>query len=71
MDVVQELNLFAKQLTSLGAILVMTTLIAGIYGMNFEYMPELKWTFGYPLAVGAMVVIDAWLFYKFRKAGWL
>jgi magnesium transporter len=34
-------------------------------------MPELKWTFGYPLAVGAMVVIDAWLFYKFRKAGWI
>lgn len=39
--------------------------------MNFDYMPELKWTFGYPLSVGAMVAIDAWLFYKFRKAGWL
>jgi magnesium transporter len=47
------------------------TMIAGVYGMNFEHMPELKWAFGYPLALGLMVAIDAWLFYKFRKAGWI
>jgi len=60
-----------KRLAAYAALVAVPTMIAGVYGMNFEYMPELKWTFGYPLAVGAMVAIDAWLFYKFRKAGWL
>jgi magnesium transporter len=60
-----------KRLASYAALVAVPTMIAGVYGMNFEHMPELKWTFGYPLAVGAMVAIDAWLFYKFRKAGWL
>jgi len=60
-----------KRLASYAALVAVPTMIAGVYGMNFDYMPELKWTFGYPLAVGAMVAIDAWLFYKFRKAGWL
>ena len=46
-------------------------MIAGIYGMNFEHMPELKWTFGYPMVLGVIVTIDAFLFYRFRKAGWL
>jgi magnesium transporter len=46
-------------------------MIAGIYGMNFEHMPELKWTFGYPLTIGLMAVIDGWLWSRFRKAGWL
>ena len=46
-------------------------MIAGVYGMNFEHMPELKWRFGYPLAIGMMVAIDAYLFYRFRKSGWL
>jgi len=60
-----------KRLAAYAALVAVPTMIAGVYGMNFEYMPELKWTFGYPLAVGAMVAIDGWLFYKFRKAGWL
>ena len=60
-----------KRLASYAALVAVPTMIAGVYGMNFDYMPELKWSFGYPLAVGAMVAIDAWLFYKFRKAGWL
>jgi magnesium transporter len=47
------------------------TMIAGIYGMNFRYMPELDWALGYPLAVGIMTAIDAYLFYRFRKSGWL
>jgi magnesium transporter len=46
-------------------------MIAGVYGMNFEHMPELKWAWGYPLTVGLMVAIDAYLFHRFRKAGWL
>jgi len=60
-----------KRLAAYAALVAVPTMVAGVYGMNFEYMPELKWTFGYPLAVGAMVAIDGWFFYKFRKAGWL
>ena len=47
------------------------TLIAGVYGMNFEHMPELKWLFGYPLALALMLGIDMYLHRRFRKAGWL
>ena len=46
-------------------------MIAGIYGMNFDHMPELNWYLGYPVVVGTMVAIDAYLFYRFRKTGWL
>jgi len=47
------------------------TMIAGVYGMNFEHMPELKWVWGYPLSLALMVGIDGYLFYRFRKAKWL
>ena len=49
----------------------MPTMIAGIYGMNFEHMPELKWVFGYPLSLAVMAAIDAYLWLKFRRTGWL
>ena len=39
--------------------------------MNFEFMPELKWQWGYPLSLIIMVAIDGYLFYRFRKAKWL
>jgi magnesium transporter len=39
--------------------------------MNFKHMPELSWEYGYPLAVGIMASIDSYLFYRFRKSGWL
>ncbi len=60
-----------KRLAAWGALITIPTLIAGVYGMNFEHMPELKWLFGYPFAVGMMVAIDGYLVYRFRKAGWL
>jgi len=60
-----------KRLAAYAALVAVPTMIAGIYGMNFDYMPELRWTFGYPLAVGAMAAIDGYLFYRFRKAKWL
>ncbi len=60
-----------KQLAAWAAIIAVPTMVAGIYGMNFEHMPELKWTFGYPLAIGVMFVIDAYLYYHFRKLKWL
>jgi magnesium transporter len=47
------------------------TMIAGIYGMNFEFMPELKWTYGYPLSIATMVVIDVYLYVRFKKTRWL
>ena len=60
-----------KRLAAYAALVAVPTMIAGIYGMNFEHMPELDWAFGYPLSIVAMVAIDAYLFYRFRKAGWL
>jgi len=60
-----------KRLAAYAALVAVPTMIAGIYGMNFEQMPELKWSFGYPFTIALMVAIDAWLFTRFRKAGWL
>jgi len=64
-------NEITKKLAAWAAIIAVPTMVAGIYGMNFEVMPELKWTFGYPLAVLSMVVIDVYLYYRFRKIKWL
>jgi len=60
-----------KRLAAWAAIIAVPTMVAGIYGMNFEHMPELKWWFGYPLAIGAMLVADAYLYYRFKKSEWL
>ena len=46
-------------------------MVAGIYGMNFDFMPELRWKFGYPLVVGSLVVLTAILYRKFKKSEWL
>ena len=60
-----------KRLAAYAALVAVPTMIAGIYGMNFEHMPELSWAFGYPTVVGLMAAIDTYLFIRFRKAGWL
>ena len=60
-----------KRLAGYAALVAIPTMIAGIYGMNFEFMPELKWAWGYPLSLASMVAIDGYLFYRFRKAKWL
>ncbi len=60
-----------KSLAAYAALVAVPTMIAGVYGMNFEYMPELHWRLGYPLSIAAMVGIDAFLFFRFRKAGWI
>jgi magnesium transporter len=60
-----------KRLAAYAALVAIPTMIAGIYGMNFEHMPELQWPFGYPVALAAMAGIDLYLFFRFRKAGWL
>ena len=64
-------NETTKRLAAYAALVAVPTIIAGVYGMNFRHMPELDWIFGYPLAVGIMAVIDGYLFYRFRKSGWL
>jgi magnesium transporter len=47
------------------------TMIAGIYGMNFEFMPELDWKFGYPTVLLVLLALTIFLYCKFRKSGWL
>ena len=61
----------SKKLASWLAIIAVPTAVAGIYGMNFEYMPELKWSFGYPAALLLMLGICGSLYYCFRRAAWL
>ena len=60
-----------KRLAAYAALVAVPTMVAGVYGMNFEHMPELKWIWGYPFALFLMFGIDAVLFLRFRKAGWL
>ena len=66
-----NLNQVMKTLTALTVILMAPTLIAGIYGMNFDQMPELRWTYGYPLALGLMATVALGLFVYFRRKGWI
>jgi len=60
-----------KRLAAWAAILAVPTMIAGLYGMNFKFMPETEWAYGYPLAVGFMLVTCGGLYRWFRKVGWL
>ncbi len=60
-----------KRLAAWAALIAVPTFIASRYGMNFKNMPELDWTFGYPLVLAAMAVLDLYFWYRFRKAGWL
>jgi magnesium transporter len=60
-----------RRLAAWAAILAVPTAIAGIYGMNFDYMPELKWAWGYFLVLAVIFGICGALFLRFRKLGWL
>ena len=63
-------NEVTKRLAAYAALVAVPTMIAGVYGMNFSNMPELSWRWGYPVALGSMVLIDIYLVYRFKKAGW-
>ncbi len=65
------LNIVVKRLTSYSIILMSMSIIAGIYGMNFVFMPELDWRWGYPFALGLMVLIASVEVGIFRRIGWL
>ncbi|ODU01518.1 MAG: transporter [Pseudonocardia sp. SCN 72-86] len=60
-----------KRVSSWAAILFAPTLVAGIYGMNFTHMPELDWWFGYPMAIGLMLLLGLVLYLIFKRRGWL
>lgn len=60
-----------RKISAGAALVVVPTLIAGIYGMNFDHMPELEWTFGYPFSLLLMVGVSAVLLWFFKKSGWL
>lgn len=60
-----------RQLAAWAAILAVPTAIAGIYGMNFEIMPELHWKYGYFAALGLMAATCLWLYRRFKQTGWL
>lgn len=60
-----------RQLAAWAAILAVPTAIAGIYGMNFRFMPELHWHYGYFAVLAAIVVICGLLYFRFRRIGWL
>jgi Mg2+ and Co2+ transporter CorA len=66
-----ELNRFVRQITAWGTIGIAWTVIAGVEGMNFTHMPELGWSWGYPGALGLMLVVGLVLAVLFRRKGWL
>lgn len=60
-----------RKISAWVALAAAPTMIAGIYGMNFKFMPELEWRFGYPLVLVVVTSLSSFLFYKFKKADWL
>jgi magnesium transporter len=66
-----EQNDVVRKISSWAAILFAPTLVAGVYGMNFDHMPELHWLFGYPMAVGLMFVLGYGLYWVFKRNKWL
>lgn len=67
----QRQSVVTRKLAAWAAILAIPTAIAGIYGMNFVDMPELKWRYGYPMVLAATATICGLLYLRFRRAGWL
>jgi magnesium transporter len=60
-----------KRLAAWAAIFAVFTAFAGLWGMNFQDMPELHWKYGYPVALAIMVAVCGYLYYRFKKSGWL
>ncbi|OGN50187.1 MAG: magnesium transporter [Caulobacterales bacterium RIFOXYB1_FULL_67_16] len=67
----QRQGVITRKLASWAALLAVPTAIAGIYGMNFDFMPELHWRYGYPLAMGVIAVVCLGLYITFKRTKWL
>jgi magnesium transporter len=67
----QRQGTITRQLAAWAAILAVPTAIAGIYGMNFENIPELKTEYGYYVVLAVIATLCAVLYYRFKKTGWL
>jgi magnesium transporter len=66
-----EQNEEVKRISSWAAILFAPTLVGTVYGMNFDHIPELHWTFGYPYALSLMLLTSVTLYLLFKRRGWL
>ncbi|HSV57846.1 MAG TPA: magnesium and cobalt transport protein CorA [Variovorax sp.] len=66
-----EDNEVTKRLAAWAAIFAVSTSLAGIWGMNFEHMPELKWKYGYAMALGTIAIACSFLYWRFKRARWL
>jgi magnesium transporter len=63
-------NEVTKTFAGWAAIIAVPTMVAGIYGMNFDWMPELRWQYGYPVVMGLTVAACAGLYIHFKRSGW-
>jgi magnesium transporter len=70
-SVSNRLNEVMKTLTIIGSIFIPLTFIVGVYGMNFDWMPELRWRWGYPAVWVVMIAVALGLLWWFRQRGWL
>jgi magnesium transporter len=70
-SVSNRMNEVMKVLTIIATIFIPMTFVAGIYGMNFEAMPELKWSWGYPMVWGIIMAIGIVMLVFFKKKKWL
>ena len=64
-------NDISKKFAGWAAIIAVPTMVAGFYGMNFKFMPELTWHYGYPMVVAGTLLICLLIYYLFRRSGWL
>lgn len=70
-SVSNDLNEVMKVLTLIATICIPMTVVAGVYGMNFRYMPELEWRYGYFFALGLMLIVALGMFWFFRRKRWV
>ena len=69
--VAAQQNDIVKRLAAWGAIAFTPTIVFSLYGMNFQHMPELQWSYGYPCTLGVTALVCVWLYHRFKKNAWL
>jgi magnesium transporter len=66
-----EQNKIIKMFSIAAVVFLPPTLVASLYGMNFRVMPELDWVFGYPMAIGLMILAGVMPYWYFKRKGWI